>query len=585
VTGSKAGPAPEPPPEPPADPASDPAPDVIPVGADTDVVRSSAVMAVGTILSRVTGVFRTVALAAAVGSGVLADAYTTANILPNIIYILLIGGALNAVFIPELVRHMKDDADAGTAYTDRLLTLATIVLGVTTVLAIALAPLIAHLYAPDYTGRSLQVLVDFAYLCLPQIFFYGMYTLYSQVLNARGRFGAPMFAPIANNVVVIAGCVAFVVVVRNPSIDTVSDRAVLLLGGVTTLGIVVQAAILTPVMARVGYRFRPRMDLRGQGLGKAVHLAKWTVFFVLMNQIGLLVITRWANTANYVSASAAVAGGGSMVYNTAYLMFILPHSVVTVSVVTALLPRMSRDVHAGNLRGLRSDLSRGMRLVSTIIVPSSIALILLGPQLAVLLLGYGNMTADGGALIGMTLQAFAVGAVGFSLYYVLLRGFYALEDTRTPALVSIGLNLLNIAVGYAFYRRLPADRVVVGLALSYSIAFTAVMVVFWVILRRRIGGLDSYITVRTLVRLTLAGTVTGLLAWGIRNVVADVSVNWLGAGRVPLLLEVLVVVPCVFVVFACVARFLRVAEVREILSMAEARLPLPGSRRRTTRAG
>ena len=537
---------------------------------DAGILRSSSVMAVGTVVSRVTGVVRTTALAAALGTGILADAYTTANILPNIIYIMLLGGALNAVFIPQLVRHMKDDADEGVSYANRLLTLCALVLLAVTIVAMLLAPWISHLYAPDYTGRSLQVLTEFAYLCLPQIFFYGMYTLYSQVLNARGRFAAPMFAPVANNLVVIAGCVIFIAVVKDPNILTISDHAILLLGAVTTAGIIVQAAVLTPVLARTGFHFRPRFDLRGQGLGTAVRLARWTIFFVVMNQLGFLVIMRWATSANYTSTTSGIPGGGSFVYNNAYLMFILPHSIVTVSVVTALMPRMSRAAHAGNMTALRRDISRGMRLVSAAIVPSSIVLLLLGPQLALLLLGYGNTTADGARLIGTVLQAFAVGAVGFSLYYVLLRGFYALEDTKTPALVSIGLNALNLAVSYALYRRLPQDKAVVGLALGYSIAFSVVMIVFWILLRPRTGGLDTFVTVRTLVRLLLAGAVAGVVGWAVQDGIG----RWLGQGKPASLIAVAVVVPSVFMLFALVARRLRVAEVRDVLEMIGSKLRL-----------
>jgi putative peptidoglycan lipid II flippase len=237
----------------------------------------------------VTGVLRTTALTAAVGTGLLADAYNTANTLPNIIYILVIGGALNAVFIPQLVRHMKDDDDEGRAYSDRLLTLCGIALLAVTTLAVLTAPWVTPLYAgTGWTPHQIEVLTQFAYLCLPQIFFYGVYALYSQVLNTRGHFAAPMFAPIVNNVVVIVGCVVFLVVEHSPDIETIDTRGILLLGTVTTLGVVAQAVVLVPVLARTGYRYRPRFDLRGQGLGRAVTLAKWTIFFVAVNQFAFL---------------------------------------------------------------------------------------------------------------------------------------------------------------------------------------------------------------------------------------------------------------------------------------------------------
>jgi putative peptidoglycan lipid II flippase len=538
--------------------------------SDAGVIRSSSVMAAGTIVSRVTGVLRTTALTAAVGTGLLADAYNTANTLPNIIYILIVGGALNAVFIPQLVRHMKDDVDGGDSYADRLLTLSGLVLLVVTVVAVVSAPWLTPLYAGRaWTPQQLQVLTDFAYLCLPQIFFYGLYTLYSQVLNTRGSFGAPMFAPIVNNVVVIAGCIVFLVVEGSPDISTITSKQILLLGGITTLGVVLQALVLVPVMSHVGYRYRPRFDLRGQGLGKAVSLAKWTIFFVAVNQVAYLVITRLANTAGAENAAnKSAAPQGSYVYASAHLMFILPHSIVTVSIVTALMPRMSRAVHAGNLSAVRHDLSRGMRLVSAATIPASIILFLLGPRLAVLLLGYGNTSDAAARAVGQVLQAFTVGLLGYSLYYVLLRGFYAMEDTRTPALLGILLNAVNISVGYAIFRSLPVENAVEGLALGYAVAYTVTTVVFWLVLRRRIGGLDTFVTVRTLVRLSLAGVLAA--ATGATTLVVADRVG--GEGKLGALLACATVGPVVLVVFVMVARRLRVREINEVVDTVRRRV-------------
>jgi putative peptidoglycan lipid II flippase len=545
---------------------------------DAGVLRSTSVMAAGTIVSRLTGVLRTTALAAAIGSlGVLADAYNTANTLPNIIYIMLVGGALNAVFIPQLVRHMKDDPDGGTSYADRLLTLSAVTLLFITAVAVIAAPWISRLYAgSQYSPRQLEVLTAFAYLCLPQILFYGLYALYSQVLNARGHFAAPMFAPIINNVVVIAGCVAFIAVTHKPSIDTITGGQIALLGTATTLGVVLQAVVLTPVMARSGYRFRPRFDLRGQGLGTAIGLAKWTIFFVMVNQVAYLIITRLANNAGAIAESQGTKGAGSTAYANAHLMFILPHSIITVSVITALMPRMSRAAHAGNLAAVRHDLARGMRMVSAVMVPSAILLALLGPRIAILLLGYGNTSDPGARLVGNVLQAFSVGVVAYSLYYVLLRGFFAMEDTKTPALVNIFLNIVNIAVGYAFYRALPADKAVAGLALGYAVAYIATTVVLWLILRPRVGGLDTYVTVRTLVRLTLAGAVAAIL--GTVTVVLLGRVT--GQGKLGALLVVVVVSLVVATSFAAAARRLRVTEMQEALDIVSSRIKLPRLKKR-----
>jgi len=539
------------------------------VEADPSLLRSSSVMATGTVVSRITGVLRTSAISAAIGTLLLADAYSTANTLPNIVYILLIGGALNAVFIPQLVRHMKDDDDGGNAYADRLLTLSGLALLLITVLAVLAAPFLTKLYAgPQWSARQLQVATSFAYLCLPQILFYGLYALYSQVLNARGRFAAPMFAPIVNNVVVIGGCLAFIVSVRSTGLDTISRGQIAFLGILTTLGVVAQAMILLPPMARAGYRFRPRFDLRGQGLGVAVGLAKWTLFFVAVNQVAYVIIIRLANSAGAVSAAAGREGAGSYIYSTAHLMFVLPNSIVTVSIVTALLPRMSRAVQDGRIGDVRGDVSRGIRLVSTAMVPATVAMLLLGPRLGQLLVSYGQTSNSTGRLVGQVLQAFTVGVIGYAIYYVLLRGFYSLEDTKTPALVNIFLNLVNVGVGYALYQVLPPEQAVSGLALGYAVAYTATAVVLWALLRRRLDGLDTYLTVRTLVRLILAGVVCAGPA-----VLVELWISGrVGEGKVGALITCIVVTPVVVGVFLLVARRIRIAEVNQLLAMVAAKL-------------
>src|SRR6185436_17614314 len=220
-----------------------------------------------------------------------------------------------------------------------------------------------------------------------------------------------------------------------------------------------------PVMRGTGYSFRPRFDLKGQGLGRAVALARWTIFFVAVNQVAFLFITRLANTAGRFGDAP-----GSAAYANAHLMFVLPHSIITVSVVTALMPRMSRAAHEGALAEVRHDLSRALRPISAAMVPATV---LLGPSIAVLLLSYGNADPATAQAVGHVLQAFTVGLLGYTVYYVLLRGFYALEDTRTPALWALFLNAVNLAVGFALFRVLEGDLKVAGLALGYSAAYIA----------------------------------------------------------------------------------------------------------------
>ncbi|MCH1448210.1 MAG: murein biosynthesis integral membrane protein MurJ, partial [Candidatus Nanopelagicales bacterium] len=361
----------------------------------------STVMATGTVVSRITGIARDIALAAALGFYLVSDAYSLGNSLPTIIYILVVGGALNAVFIPQLVRRMEKDDDGGNAYADRLITLTGSVLLALSILAVVAAPWIVDLYTPaDYPQSQYDLAVAFARLCLPQIFFYGAYTMLSQVLNARGTFGAPMFAPIANNVVAITTFVLFIIVAGTSAAadGALTTGQVLLLGIGTTAGVVVQAAILIPVLGRAGYRWRPRFDWKGQGLGKAAKLAGWTVGLVLVNQITYIVITRLAAQANVDAAASGATAAGITTYQKAHLVFMLPHSVITISIVTALLPALSRLAHEGKLKEVGEDVAGAMRLVAALVVPIAAMLFVLGSDVSVLLFGYGAATTDQAAV-------------------------------------------------------------------------------------------------------------------------------------------------------------------------------------------
>ena len=465
------------------------------------MLRSSSVMAVGTITSRVTGLLKNSALLAAVGAGVLADTYSVANTLPTIVYILLVGGAINAVFIPQLVRHMKADDDEGIAYAQRLFSAVIGVLAVVTVVAVVLAPFLVRLYSSDWTPQDLEVATTFARLLLPQIFFYGVFALVSQVLNTRGKFGAPMFAPVLNNVVTIASAFAFIAVAGTGSTtDSVTDSELAILGVGTTLGAVAQTAALWPSLRRCGVRLKVRFDLRGAGLGTAWRLARWAMILVLVNQLGLLVVSRLATGVNATSNADA----GIAIYQMAFVIFMLPQSVITISLVTALLPSLSQRAAEGRLDVVRERIGWTLRTSGSLMVPATAALIVLGVPIGVLLFNYGSMTLESSRLLGLTVSMFAIGLPAFSAYYVLMRGFYALEDTRTPtlnAMIQVGT---NIVLAVAAVTWLPADRAIPGLGLAYALSYWVGVVTLAGQLRRRLGRLDAYLVVRTHVRVVLA---------------------------------------------------------------------------------
>jgi len=542
----------------------------------------STVMATGTVVSRITGIARDIALAAALGFYLVSDAYSLGNSLPTIIYILVVGGALNAVFIPQLVRRMEKDDDGGNAYADRLITLTGSVLLALSILAVVAAPWIVDLYTPaDYPQSQYDLAVAFARLCLPQIFFYGAYTMLSQVLNARGTFGAPMFAPIANNVVAITTFVLFIIVAGTSAAadGALTTGQVLLLGIGTTAGVVVQAAILVPVLGRAGYRWRPRFDWKGQGLGKAAKLAGWTVGLVLVNQITYIVITRLAAQANVDAAASGATAAGITTYQKAHLVFMLPHSVITISIVTALLPALSRLAHEGKLKEVGEDVAGAMRLVAALVVPIAAMLFVLGSDVSVLLFGYGAATTDQAAVMGDVVSIFMIGLVPFTLFYVLLRGFYAMEDTRTPFVVTVIFSIIMLALVlwlFTFLTDLGVTSAggpqIAGIALGYVLAYWCGFVVLWWWLAHRLGSLRSGATAWVLLRLLIAGGIAVLVAGLTRTATLDLLIsdglNTQLTSLVLIMTAVIVGVPTFF--FA--AWLLRVREVSAAVAMMKSRV-------------
>ena len=540
------------------------------------LMKPSAVMAAGTVVSRVTGVFRDIAATAALGFFLVSDAFSLGNSLPTVIYILVIGGALNAVFVPQLVRRMKEDADDGRAYADRLITLVGSILLVFSILAVLCAPLIVDLYTPDnYPANEYDLAVAFARLCLPQVLFYGIYTMLSQVLNARGRFGAPMFAPIANNIVAISTFLLFIAVAGTSAASdgVLTTQQVLILGIGTTLGVIVQALILIPVLVRSGYRWKPRFDWKGTGLGKTGTLALWTIGLVFVNQAAYIVITRLAAKANVDAAAAGLVAAGLTTYQKAHLVFMLPHSVITVSIVTAMLPALSRVAHDGNLRRVGNDVGATMRLVAALIVPIAAILMCVGTGVAILLFGYGAATPEQAGIMGAIVSVFMIGLLPFTLFYVMLRGYYALEDTKTPFWITVGFNVVLLAIAVPLFNASRAGGFQVGsLALSYGIAYWIAFIVSWIILGRRLGGLDTKRTVVTLIKLVCAGLVSLGAMFATYMFVFERGTKIYERSKLGVLEEVVLISLIGLAIYLLCAWILRVSEVGQAVSLVRQKI-------------
>lgn len=549
-----------------------------PIGQES-VLRSSTLMGVGTIVSRASGVIRGAALAAAIGvAGPVADLFGLGNTLPNIVYILVIGGALNAVFVPQLVRHMKRDGDEGSAFADRLMTLVGVAMLVTTIIAVLAAPWIVALYTSDkYTPEQVALAVDITRYCLPQIFFYGIYTMASQVLNARGHFAAPMFAPIVNNVVSVAAFLAFVWLWgSNPAREgMLTPMQTALLGLGSTLGVAAQAAVLVPYMSRSGYHYRPRFDWRGAGLGRAGSLAFWTVGLVLVNQVAYVVIVRLLGDAGADATASNLTAGGLVTYQNARLIFILPHSIITVSLVTALLPRMSRAAAESRWADLADYVAGGARTAAAAIIPAAAALVVLGPTLAQLLFGYGaaNDAAGSVRFLGQIVSIFALGLLPFTTFYLVLRGWYAMEETRTAFWATVVLNVINVFLAIAFFDLITDStrtdvNAVTGIAAAYVIAYWVTALLAWRVLSRRLGGLQTGRTVRALFRMIAAAAV----ALGVMYLVQVGVLHALPRhGKLADLINLTAVGVTGLGAYLVMARLLRVHEVTEVMAMVRAR--------------
>ncbi|MFD4210648.1 murein biosynthesis integral membrane protein MurJ, partial [Micromonospora tulbaghiae] len=540
-------------------------------GRVSGVLKSSALMAAGTLVSRLTGFIRSLVITAALGAALLGDSFTIAYTLPTMIYILTVGGGLNSVFVPQLVRAMKDDEDGGEAFANRLLTLVMVALGLIVAVAVLVAPVLIQLMsstiADDVAANS--VAVTFARYCLPTIFFMGVHVVMGQILNARGKFGAMMWTPVLNNIVMIITFGLFIWVYGTSAesrmgVDTIPPEGVRLLGIGTLLGLVVQALAMIPYLREAGFRFRPRFDWKGHGLGKTVKLAKWTVLFVLANQAGVLVVTQLATAAGKLSDKD---GTGFLAYSNAQLIWGMPQAIITVSVMAALLPRISRAAHDNDPGAVRDDISQGLRNSAVAIVPVAFTFLALGLPMCTLL--YASSGAEAARSMGFILMAFALGLIPYSVQYVVLRGFYAYEDTRTPFYNTVIVAAVNAAASALCYVVLPARWAVVGMAFSYGLAYAVGVGVAWRRLRTRLGGdLDGAHVVRTYARLCMAAVPAALIGGGVGYAILEL----LGSGAAGSLAALICGGIVLLGIFFVAAKKMRIEEVNGLVGMVRGRL-------------
>jgi putative peptidoglycan lipid II flippase len=538
-----------------------------PDGGETSVVRHGAVMAVGSIASRVTGFLRTATIGAAIGAYAVGNDYTLANTLPGMVYELLLGGVLASVVIPLLVRARTRDADRGEAYTQRLLTLAVVFLAGATLLAVLFAPVFTALLTGGSTpDADKHLITTLSFLLLPMIFFYGMAALFAGVLNTRGHFAMPTFTPILNNLVVIAVMTTFLFapVADIRSAARLSGMQIAILGLGTTLGIVVQAVGLWPALRRVEFRWRWRWDFRQLHLRELGRVSSWMLAYVVISQVGLLVVLKLAYAASVRGENAA---GPNIFYN-AFLIFMMAHGIVAVSIITALMPRMAAAAAEHRGADLVAQLSLGTRLTAVVLVPATAAYVVLGQPLAYTLFRYGHYSVQAAHATGWVIAVAGLGLVPFAISQLQLFAFYAMPDTKTPALVNLPVVAVRIVVDLLLFVILPATWVAAGLMGGNTISFVlAAMLGYW-LLRRRVGALGLSAILSTIGRLAAAAVVasipTLLFVLGVGAMMTESHlsnlVQLLGGGII------------LITVYVATAFALKVREVRDLAGMLRTRL-------------
>ncbi|SCG68100.1 murein biosynthesis integral membrane protein MurJ [Micromonospora zamorensis] len=530
---------------------------------EASAATNSAVMAVGSLVSRGTGFLRTLVLTAALGSAV-GNAYTTAQILPGMVYEFLLGGILTSVLIPVLVRRRKFDGDGGQAYTQRLLTLALLTLGAAAVLAVILAPVLTWLYASDESSTDYQKLVTaLARLMLPMIFFTGLSALISAVLNTRGHFAAPMWAPILNNIVVIATAGLYIAVYGTKILDPgqFTTGQILLIGGGTLLGVAVQACGLLPALRKVGFRWRLRFDFRALGLGELGRLGAWMFCYVAVSQLGLIVVF---NLLSRVGKNAA----GALIYNNVFLLLMMAHGIIAVSIITALMPRMSAAAADGRYADLAADLSRGTRTVSAVLAPIAVCYAVLATPIAFTLFRYGAFSDEDARSTAPVLFFAAVALVPFAVSQLFTFAFYALPDTRTPALVNIPVVALRAGVQIVLFAAFSASFAASGMMIGNAVSYLAAAVASAWLLRPRVGRIGLGGIMRTLGRISVAALGSAL--------VGLLVVKLLPGDDTPSRLEAIVQLVIGGAViggtYLGLAMLLRISEITEVVGMVRRRL-------------
>jgi putative peptidoglycan lipid II flippase len=468
-------------------------------------------MTLGTGISRVTGFVRTAALASVLGltTKAMADAFNLANITPNIVYDMILGGVLASLFIPVFVEYLQTRSEDEAWHVANAIFNITLVLltAVTVALCVAAPYLIkAQTFLAHQRSATIADATFLLRFFIFEVIFYGFCAIWTGVLNSYKHFTAPAFAPIANNIVVI---VTVVIYYFYP------NRYLLAIGA--TLGVVAMALVLLPWVRRTGFRYKPVWDFKHPGVRKLGRLAGPVVIYVLINQVGLWV----------VNILAFQVRGGVSAFQYGYILFQLPYGIVAVSIITALFPTLSEQSVRSEKDRIIESTSLGVRTTAFILIPASVGFAVLSQPIVRLLFQHLNFNAHDTNMLASVLLYFVLGLFFFAVFMLVLKVFYSMQDTKTPMVVAALIIGLNIAVDFIYFYSFKTDLMKVsGLALGNSTAYFVGAIVVWLVLRRRLGSLDGPRVARSLARICVASVAMGAVCWGTAYLMA----RWVGVG-------------------------------------------------------
>ncbi|MBE4718257.1 murein biosynthesis integral membrane protein MurJ [Pseudarthrobacter sp. AB1] len=554
-------------------PPSDKAGPAAPSGTASET-RSSAIMAAGTLVSRFLGFGKTWMLGAALGLGsTVNDTFINANNLPNLIFLLVAGGVFNAVLVPQIIKASKAP-DRGADYISRLLTLAVLLLlGLTTLVTFA-APWVIELTTQGYSPQQKALAVAFAFWCLPQIFFYGLYALLTQVLNANGAFGPAMWAPIMNNLVAIGGLGMFIWIfgenAMNPhTLDNWGPSQTLLVAGFSTIGVVAQTAILLIPVIRLRLGLRPRFGWRGVGLGQAAKLSVWTLLTAAVGQLAFLYVMRVATIPGAERLRLKAAGDpaaemlpGNAVLEVASQLYLLPHSIIALSLATVLFNRMTRASQDGNRAELRDALSHGLRTMAVATVFGALALFALAGPLGMF---FSGGPRQDGVMLAQTLTILALSTPFMSANFMMSRVFYANEDARTPFRIQLLLAVVYVAGAFGI-QFLPVGQIIYAIALLYMVGNILSVVISALFLRRLLGHLDGPRIANSYIRMGYAALGSAIAGAGALWLMGSYSADGFAwSGRPAALVTVIVVGPIMLVAYLFLLKIFHVAELGDLM--------------------